>query len=219
MPSALPEPIPARDAAFVPGQTALLLVDLQRIWLEPDHAGHETGGGPEDEFYATTAATTVPACEALLAAARAAGVEVIHTIIQSLTEDGRDRSLDHKMTPIHLAKSDPLALPVPSLAPVGDEILLPKTSSGVFNSTNIDYLLRNLGIRQLVVCGIMTDQCVDMAVRDAADRGFMVSVATDACFAATQERHDTALRAFGGYCWQADTATIIARFKAMGAQA
>src|SRR3546814_12653431 len=86
-------------------------------------------------------------------------VEVIHTIIRSLTRDGRDRSLDHKLTPLHVAPDDPLGDPVPALAPDGDEIVLPKTSSGVFNSTNIDYILRNLGVSHLVVAGIMTDQC------------------------------------------------------------
>ncbi|MHC9237064.1 cysteine hydrolase family protein [Pseudooceanicola sp. 502str34] len=208
--------LPRRDDPFRPGETGLLLVDMQRIWLDEAHSDHGAGGGPAEEFYRTTREVTVPKCEQLIQAARAAGVEVMHTIIQSLTEDGRDRSLDHKMTPIHLAKSDERGLPIPSLMPVGDEILLPKTSSGVFNSTHIDYILKNIGIRQLIVCGIMTDQCVDMAVRDAADRGYMVSVATDACFAANSQRHATALDAFGGYCWQADTDTICDRLARMG---
>lgn len=209
------KPLPTRDAAFVPGETGLLLVDMQRIWLDRAYAGHEAGGGPKDEFYDAVEATTIPACEKLIAAARAAGVEVLHTIIQSLTEDGRDRSLDHKMTPIHLAKSDDRALPIHSLMPKGDEILLPKTSSGVFNSTNIDYLLKNLGVKQLIICGVMTDQCVDMAVRDAADRSYQVTVATDACMAATKDRHETALGAFGGYCFSATTDEICARLAAM----
>ena len=214
----MPDIIPSRDAPFVRGATALLLVDMQRIWLDPAFADHGAGGLPQAEFYDTTAAVTVPNCARLVAAARAAGVEVLHTIIQSLTEDGRDRSLDHKMTPIHLAKSDERALPVLSLSPAADEILIPKTSSGVFNSTNIDYLLRNLGIRQLVVCGIMTDQCVDMAVRDAADRGYIVTVPEDACFAATRARHDEALGAFGGYCWRTRTDSVVERFSSMKAQ-
>ena len=106
-------------------------------------------------------------------------------------------------------------MPPPSLAPSGDEILVPKTLSGVFNSTNIDYLLRNLGISQLVVSGIMTDQCVDMTVRDAADRGYLVTCVSDACAAATPDRHASALAAFGGYCWIADTASVVARFEVM----
>lgn len=206
--------IPKRDEAFRPGQTALLLIDLQRAWLEPG-ADPDHPKSPDDYFYRETAQRVIPNNERLLQAARANGVEVIHTIIRSLTRDGRDRGLDHKMTPIHLGPDDPLALPVPSLMPTGDEILLPKTSSGVFNSTNIHYVLRNLGIRNLVIAGIMTDQCVDMAVRDGADLGYMITCVSDACAAKTQQRHENALKAFGGYCWTADTATVAARFAAL----
>lgn len=209
--------LPRRDAPYVAGETALLIVDMQRIWLEPGLDPHHPERGPEHYFYRETATRTVPNNERLLAAARAGGIEVIHTIIQSLTEDGRDRSLDHKLTPIHVPPSLPEGLPPASLAPRHDEMLLPKTSSGVFNSTNIDYLLKNLGIRQLVVSGIMTDQCVDMAVRDAADRGYLVTCVTDACATATPERHETALRAFGGYCWTTDTDTVVARFEMLRA--
>ncbi|PQM28181.1 cysteine hydrolase [Sphingopyxis lindanitolerans] len=206
-----------RDDPYPAAATALLLVDMQRIWLEPGrNPGHPDwdAGHP---FHRDVAARAIPNQARLLAAARAGGVEVIHTIIRSLTRDGRDRSLDHKMTPLHVGPDDPLALPVPELAVGADEILLPKTSSGVFNSTNIDYVLRNLGITHLVVAGIMTDQCVDMAVRDAADRGFVVTCVGDACAAATAERHSHALGAFGGYCWVADTDTVEARFRAMRA--
>jgi nicotinamidase-related amidase len=211
--------LPRRDDPFRPGETALLLVDMQRIWLEPGADPSHPERGPDHYFYRQTSAETIPNQERLLKAARANGVEVIHTIIQSLTEDGRDRSLDHKLTPIHIPPSLPEGLPVPSLAPAGDEIMLPKTSSGVFNSTNIDYVLKNLGVRYLVVVGIMTDQCVDMAVRDAADRGYLVTCVSDACAAATQERHETALKAFGGYCWVSDTNTVAERIEAMGQRA
>src|SRR5690606_40202006 len=61
------------------------------------------------------------------------------------------------------------------LTPRENEPVLPKTSSGLFNSTNADYVLRNLNTRFLVIAGIVTDQCVDMAVRDAADRGYLRS--------------------------------------------
>jgi nicotinamidase-related amidase len=211
--------LPRRDDPFRPGETALLLVDMQRIWLEPGADPSHPERGPDHYFYRQTSAETIPNQERLLKAARANGVEVIHTIIQSLTEDGRDRSLDHKLTPIHIPPSLPEGLPVASLAPAGDEIMLPKTSSGVFNSTNIDYVLKNLGVRYLVVVGIMTDQCVDMAVRDAADRGYLVTCVSDACAAATQERHETALKAFGGYCWVSDTNTVAERIEAMGQRA
>lgn len=205
-----------RDAPFVAGETAILLVDMQRIWLEPGLDPSHPERDADHYFIKQTSGITIPKNEKLLAAARANGVEVLHTIIQSLTEDGRDCSLDHKMTPIHIAPSRPEGLPVPSLMPVRDEIMLPKTSSGVFNSTNIDYVLKNLNVRYLIITGIMTDQCVDMAVRDAADRGYMVTCVSDACASATPERHEGALKAFGGYCWQADTQTVVERFNQMG---
>jgi len=211
--------LPRRDAAYEPGKTALLLVDLQQIWLEPGLDPSHPERGPDHYFYAETASRTIPNNERLLAAARANGVEVLHTIIQSLTEDGRDRSLDHKMTPIHIPPSLPEGLPYKTLKPVGDEILIPKTSSGIFNSTNVDYLLKNLDIRYLIVTGIMTDQCVDMTVRDAADRGYLVTCVSDACATATQQRHDTALSAFGGYCWVTDTDTVVDRLNALGRSA
>lgn len=83
----------------------------------------------------------------------------------------------------------------------------------MFNSTNIDYLLRNIGIKYLIVTGILTDQCVDMAVRDGADRGYAVTCVKDACATETEERHNAALKAFGGYCWTTDTDTVVERFK------
>ncbi|WP_144379347.1 cysteine hydrolase family protein [Mesorhizobium amorphae] len=208
--------LPRRDEPFRRGETALLLVDMQRIWLEPGADPDHPELGPDHYFYRQTATETIPNQERLLKAARAKGVEVLHTIIQSLTEDGRDRSLDHKLTPIHIPPSLPEGLPIAPLAPVGDEIMLPKTSSGIFNSTNVDYLLKNLGIRYLIVVGVLTDQCVDMTVRDAADRGYLVTCVSDACATRTQERHDIALKAFGGYCWVTDTDTAVARIEAMG---
>lgn len=213
------EKLMRRDAPYVRGETALLLVDLQRIWLEPGLDPDHRERGADHYFYRQTGNVVIPNNERLLAAARASGIEVVHTIIQSLTEDGRDRSLDHKLTPIHIPPSLPEGLPPANLGPAGDEILIPKTSSGVFNSTNIDYVLKNLGIRYLIITGIMTDQCVDMAVRDAADRGYYVTCVTDACGAASPERHDGALAAFGGYCWTADTDAVIARLQALGQSA
>ncbi len=206
-------PLPVRGGPFILAETALLLVDMQRIWLEPGLDPAHPERGPDHPFYRAVRGTVIPNQIRLLAAARAVGIEVLHTIIQSLTEDGRDRSLDHKMTPIHVPPSLPEAWPPAALAPVGDEIVLRKTSSGVFNSTNIDYLLKNLGIRHVVVAGVLTDQCVDMTVRDGADRGYLMTCVADACAAPTPERHAAALQAFGGYCWVTDTAALAARLE------
>lgn len=107
-------------------------------------------------------------------------------------------------------KGHPDAQPIDELTPIDNEIVLPKTSSGVFNSTVIDYVLRNMGIARLIVAGVVTDQCVDMAVRDAADKGYLVSLPEDACATYSPERHSGALKAFGGYCWVTDTDTVVA---------
>ena len=96
------------------------------------------------------------------------------------------------------------------IAPAGDEIVLPKTSSSVFISTNIDYVLRNLGVRSLIIAGVLTDQCVDSAVRDACDLGYLVTVPTDACATLTAERHEWSLRNNRGYCRQVTTNALLA---------
>ena len=199
-----------RDSEYEPGATALLLVDMQRLWIEPGLDTHRPPGTSE-AFQARLDTVVVPNAAVLLAAARAARIDVIHTVIRSATSDGRDRSLDHKLSDIHVPPDAPEGDIVAALAPRRDEIVLPKTSSGVFNSTNIDYLLRNLGVRFLIVAGVVTDQCVDMAVRDGADRGYLVTCVHDACATYTEARHAAALAAFGGYCWTADTATVAAR--------
>jgi len=199
-----------RDLPFTRAQTALLLVDMQRIWCEPGLDAHLSA---EDGryYYQRLAEQVIPNQQRLLAAVREAGENVLHTIIESLTADGRDRSLDHKLSDMHLPKGNPLAQVIPPLAPLENEIVLPKTSSGVFNSTAIDYVLRNLNTRHLIVCGVLTDQCVDMAVRDAADRGYLVTLVADACATVTPERHQACLNAIKGYCWMTDTQTVIKR--------
>jgi ureidoacrylate peracid hydrolase len=95
------------------------------------------------------------------------------------------------------------------LAPRGDEMLFPKTSSSVFISTNIDYVLRNLGTKYLIIAGCLTDQCVDSAVRDACDLGYLVTVPTDACVTLSAERHDWSLRNNRGYCRQVTTQALL----------
>ena len=199
-----------RDSDYEPGAVALLLVDMQRIWIEPGLDPHRPAGS-NAWFQDRLDRVVVPNATRLLEAARLARTEVVHTIIRSHTRDGRDRSLDHKLSDLHVAPDAPEGDIIAPLWPRPDEIVLPKTSSGVFNSTNLDYLLRNLGAKFLIVAGIVTDQCVDMAVRDGADRGYLVTCVRDACATYTEARHAAALAAFGGYCWTADTGTVVAR--------
>ncbi|WP_445178863.1 isochorismatase family cysteine hydrolase [Pseudomonas sp. McL0111] len=203
-----------RDLPFVTDHTALLLVDMQRAWLEPQFDPHLSG--PDAEYFLTRAhMQVVPNQRRLLSAFREARQNVLHTIIESLTADGRDRSLDHKLSDMHLPKGSEQARIIEDLTPVENEIVLPKTSSGVFNSTNIDYVLRNLQTRHLIIAGIVTDQCVDMAVRDAADRGYLVTLVEDACATYSVERHHACLNAIKGYCWITDTQTVLGRLQEM----
>ena len=203
-----------RDLPFAADHTALLLVDMQRAWLEPQFDPHLNG--PDAEYFLTRAhMQVVPNQRRLLSAFRNARQNVLHTLIESLTADGRDRSLDHKLSDMHLPKGSPQARIIDDLTPIENEIVLPKTSSGVFNSTNIDYVLRNLETRHLIIAGIVTDQCVDMAVRDAADRGYLVTLVEDACATYTEQRHLACLNAIKGYCWITDTDTVLARLQEM----
>jgi nicotinamidase-related amidase len=183
-----------RDRRLAAARTALLIVDAQMAELEPEVLERYP------EFARTLRGRALPAMRRLVETARGRGVEIVYTVIEALTLDGRDRSLDHKLSNILVPRGSALARVMAEVAPQGDEIVLPKTASGVFNSTSLDYVLRNLGIENLVVAGFVTDQCVDMAIRDGADRGYYVVCATDACAAYTEDRHAAALRAFGGYC-------------------
>ena len=203
-----------RSSDYEQGRTALLLVDMQRIWAEPmmdpthPHAA-------DSYFMQRVHGMVIPNQVRMLNAFRAAGENVLHTVIESLTADGRDRSLDHKLSDMHVPKGAPEGAIIAELTPTENEPVLPKTSSGIFNSTNADYVLRNLNTRFLIIAGIVTDQCVDMAVRDAADRGYLVTLVHDACATYTPERHEAALRAYGGYCWITDTDTVVARVNAL----
>jgi nicotinamidase-related amidase len=199
-----------RAVPIEPEATALLLVDVQNLEIAaPVRSEHPA-------FVADLEARLVPNIARLVEASRRAGIEVLYTVIESLTRDGRDRSLDHKLSGLFVAKGTWEARVIDAVAPAADEIVLPKTSSGVFNSTAIDYVLRNLGVRHLIVVGLLTDQCVDMAVRDAADRGYYTICVADRCSTYTTERHEAALRAFGGYCRTVALEAMLAEIAAAG---
>ena len=77
---------------------------------------------------------------------------------------------------------------------MGDEIVINKTASGVFSSTNIHYVLKNIGIQSLYVCGVYTNECVETTVRDACDLGYLVTMVEDACTTVTQELQDASIK-------------------------
>lgn len=194
----------SRDTQVNPKRTALLVVDVQNA--EVSSYVQEK----QPAYYQAVMERVVPNIQLLISAARESGTEVIYTTIESLTRDGRDRSLDHKLSGLLVPKGSWEAKVIDQVAPGDDDIVLPKTSSGVFNSTNLDYVLRNLGVDAVIVVGMLTDQCVDMAVRDGADRGYFMVCVPDACATYSEARHNAALAAFGGYCRTTNTQEIIA---------
>ena len=207
------EPL-SREIAIEPAHAALLFVDVQKYNCSRDGGeyAHLSPGEKEERygyFFRTLKDSALPNMARLQQACRRAGIEVTYTVIESLTADGRDRSLDYKITGFNVPKGSVDAQVVDELAPARDEIVFPKTSSSVFISTNIDYVLRNLGTRFLIIAGCLTDQCVDSAVRDACDLGYLVTVPTDACLTLTAERHDWSLRNNRGYCRQRTTQQLL----------
>ena len=214
MPSIHPHPS-TRDLTVEPPHTTLLFIDVQN-YCAIREGGEFKDMTPEDFqarlgwFFDQMEQKIVPNMQALQAGCRAAGVEVMYTLIRNLTQDGRDRSLDYKITGFSVPPGSWDGEVIDAIKPGPDEIIIPKTSSNVFVSTNIDYVLRNLGTKYLVISGIVTDQCVEGAVRDGCDLGYLVTLVTDACATYTQDRHDNSLRAIKGYCRQRTTAEFLA---------
>lgn len=201
-------------------RTAVLSIDMQNAEWSPEQlARARVPGSPESRhlaFLERLETVVLPNQARLLAAARAAGVEVIFTTIEAYTQDGRDCSLDHRISGLVFPKGSWEAKVIDRVGPVGDEIVIPKTASGVFNATNIEYVLRNLGVQYLVTIGVNTDQCVESAIRDAADRGFLVTQIEDCCASSEPGGHDASIDAMRGhYCRTRSTDEMIAEFAAL----
>jgi len=204
----------SREVPIDPDRAALLFVDVQNYAARPD--GGEYWGMDEAQkearfgwFFRTMRDTAVPNMQRLQTACRAARIEVLYTVIEALTQDGRNMSLDYKISGLFVPRGSWDAKVLDEIAPAADEMVIPKTSSSVFISTNLDYVLRNMGIRSLIIAGILTDQCIDSAVRDACDLGYLVTVPTDACATLTAERHDWAFRNNRGYARQIATTELV----------
>jgi ureidoacrylate peracid hydrolase len=212
----------SREVEIDPAHTALLLVDVQNYNCTREGGEYAHLDPAEKErrygyFFRTLRESALPNMVALQRACRRARIEVTYTHIENLTDDGRDRSLDYKISGFNVSKGSPDAMMVDELAPRANEIVFPKTSSSVFISTNIDYVLRNLGTRYLIIAGCLTDQCVDSAVRDACDLGYLVTVPTDACVTLSAERHEWSLRNNRGYCRQLTTEKLLDEIVRLGA--
>lgn len=180
-------------------KTALLVIDMQYLGAARGagvFADAEKSGVPleaQDYYFNTLEETVIPNVKRVLERFREYDLEVIHTRIQSLTQDGRDRSAGHKRLGLHAAPGSKEAEFLPEVAPKGDELVINKTASGVFSSTNLYYVLVNMGIDALFVCGVYTNECVDSTIRTACDLGFHVTMIHDCCATVTPELHQATI--------------------------
>jgi biuret amidohydrolase len=189
-----PEPA---DPVLPVKETAILVIDVQNAYLErPDPAQLSAEDRRRYDlwtpFHQRMRGQVIPRTAELLRLARKAGVECLFARIACHTRDGRERSLSQKMpgwNNLLLPKDEAPSQLVEALQPVGDEIVVTKTTDSALTGTNLRLILHNLGIRNVVCCGIFTDQCVSSTVRSLADESFGVVVLEDCCAAATEDLH------------------------------
>ncbi|MCA9134388.1 MAG: cysteine hydrolase [Planctomycetales bacterium] len=192
---------PAHRDFLIHGHTALLCIDLQYLDAAPGHGvfrdAAQSGVSLEAQayYFDRLQNLVLPNVRRLQDSFRQHSLEVIHTRIQSLTRDGRDRSKGHKRLNLLAAPGSREAEFLEEVAPDAerDEIIINKTASGVFSSTNLHYVLKNMGIESLFVVGVYTNECVETTVRDACDLGYLVTMIDDACATVTPELHDASL--------------------------
>jgi nicotinamidase-related amidase len=178
------------DIHLEPKTTALLVIDVQSTYLEDKDTAEETARW--QPFFDRMRDTVIPNNARMIAECRARGVEVIFARIACYKDDGRDRSLSQKKPGFNyllLPKDREVGQIVPELEPQGDEIVVMKTTDSALTGTNLRMLLHNMGIKDVMVTGIFTDQCVSSSVRSLVDESFGVVVVEDCCAAATMELH------------------------------
>jgi len=182
------------------GRMALVIIDMQRDFLEPGGFGAALGN---DISRLKTAAGP---CTEVLAAARSAGILIIHT------REGHRPDLTDA-PPMKVGRGDPAmrigALGpmgrilvrgepghdiIPELYPAAGEPVIDKPGKGAFYQTDLELMLKNRGIETLLVCGVTTEVCVNTTVQEANDRGFRCVVLSDCCASYFPEFHDMGLK-------------------------
>ncbi len=209
-------PLPFYDLRA--GHTALLVVDMQYLDAHRDHGMGRTardhGLADELEPYFSAVDLIIPRIGLLIAEARRVHVPVIYCVIASSVADCSDVSRQHRDLRIFAPPGSREAEILNELRPLSGEIVLTKTCGGVFNGTHIDTVLRNLAIDTLIVTGVVTNGCVENAVRDASDRSYRTILVEDACAALTPALHATALHVLKDvYCNVRPTAALAEELK------
>ena len=185
---------PPDDIILKKDHTALLVIDIQNTYLEPDEDPVEAARW--QPFYTRMSDIVIPNNKRLIDWARSEGIEVIFARIACQKTNGRDRSLSQKKPGFNyllLPKDSEDSQIVSELNPLNDEIVITKTTDSALTGTNLRLILHNMGIKDVIVSGIFTDQCVSSTVRSLADESFGVLVVHDACAAATMKLHEQEL--------------------------
>lgn len=192
------EGAPEPDDLVLPvKETALLIVDIQNVYLErPERAKlskiEQARFDAWTPFHERMHNQVIPRTRELLKLCRAKGIECLFARIASHTLDGRERSLSQKMpgwNNLLLPKNGKPSQLVSELAPIGDEIVVTKTTDSALTGTNLRLILHNLGVKNVICVGIFTDQCVSSTVRSLTDESFNVVVVEDCCAAGSDELH------------------------------
>ena len=189
-----PEP---DDPRLERGKVALLVIDVQNVYLRRQDPGalDAAARAVHDAwtlFHERMHTIVIPTIRRLLERFRRDGHQILFARIACQTRDGRDRSLSQKLpgwNNLLLPKDDWESQIPAAIAPQGDEIVVAKTTDSALTGTNLRLILHNLGVSQLVCCGIFTDQCVSSTVRSLADESFGVIVVEDGCAAASERLH------------------------------
>ena len=183
------------DPQLTKENTALLVIDVQYIDAHPDYGlgakAKQLGLGNALDYYWTEInEVVIPNIQRLLATARRKGIEVVHIRVASQTQDGRDSTLRYKTLGLRTPRDSKEAQILPEVAPQGDELVISKVTSSVFNSTNMDRLLRNMGIRNLIITGVVTNGCVESTTRSAAELDYGTIVVEDGTCAMAPQLHE-----------------------------
>ena len=204
--------------SFPPEQTALVIIDMQRDFLEPGGFGESLG----NDVSKLTA--IVPALQRLLAAWRTAGLLVVHTRENHAPDlsdcppakrnRGKPRLRIGDPGPMGrvLIRGEPGADIVDKLAPLPGEIVLDKPGKGAFHATGFDEMLRARNITHLLITGVTTEVCVQSTMREANDRGYeclLVEDATASYFPAFKQAVLEMVRAQGAIVgWTAQSVEV-----------
>ena len=205
---------------FVPSHCALLIIDMQRDFVEPGGFGEMLGND------VSQLRRTIEPNRKLLGAWRKAGWSVIHTREghrPDLTDlppakkiRGRSKTCIGDSGPMGriLVRGEAGHDIIPELYPLPTEPVIDKPGKGAFFATDLHSILQNRGIRQLIVTGVTTEVCVNTTVREANDRGYDCLVPADCVgsyFPEFQEMGLKMIKAQGGiFGWVSDSSRILA---------